>query len=95
MKKNEAKEIEQLVIDSLDKLADRMMIPLSVDIWGPEEIAAYLKISRRTASEKVTKLPGFPQSIYLPSAGRGRGHPRWKAVEVIEWVQSHQENRMA
>ena len=87
-------ETEKL-LEALDHLATRPLIPLSVDLWGPDEIAAYLKMARRTVSEKITKLPGFPQSIYLPSGGPGRGHPRWKAKEVIEWVQKYQEKRVA
>jgi len=86
---------EQTILEVIERLTERPMIPISVDLWGPDEIAAYLKMSRRTASEKITKIPGFPQSIYLPTKGPGRGHPRWKAIEVIEWVQSYQEDRAA
>lgn len=90
---NNMNELEKL-LQAIDKLATRPLIPISVDLWGPSEIASYLKIGRRTASEKVTKKPGFPQAIYIPSQ-KGRGHPRWKAKEVIAWVEKFQDKRIA
>lgn len=70
-------------------------VPLDVALWGADEIADYLAVSRRQAAEKVVMLPGFPQPIRLPVLRGGKGHPRWKAAEVIAWAESHQEKRAA
>ncbi len=67
-------------------------IPLAVDLWGVSEIAAYLKVEPRHVGERYACLPGFPRAIRLPSQGRGRGHPRYKAAEVIAWAEKHQED---
>jgi len=84
------------IIDRIaDAVASRIRIPLDVALWGADEIAAYLCVSRRQAAEKVVALPGFPQPIRLPVLRGGKGHPRWKAVEVIAWAESHQEKRAA
>lgn len=68
-------------------------IPLRVDLWGAKQIAAYLKVSPRQVLERYALLSGFPLPIRLPSATGKRGNPRWKAWEVIQWVESHQERR--
>ena len=95
----EAIDEEKLVkivglVGLLERMANRPQIPISIDLWSKDEIAAYLKLRPRTVRERTTKLPGFPQAIYLPS-GKGRGHPLWKAKEVIEWALKHQERRVA
>jgi prophage regulatory protein len=66
-------------------------IPLAVDLWGYAEIAAYLKMAHRHVSDRVATLPGFPAAIRIPTRGAGRGQPRYKASEVIAWVESHKE----
>jgi prophage regulatory protein len=70
-------------------------IPLSVDLWSTNEIAAYLKRGRREVAERIVALPGFPQAIRLPTTNRTKSHPLWKAVEVIAWTERHQEKRTA
>lgn len=71
-------------------------IPLSVDLWSIKEISSYLKRSEAVVRDRITALPGFPQAIRLPVPnGKGRGQPLWKAREVIDWVEKHQENRLA
>ena len=85
------------LIEILDRLLDvEPDIPLRVDLWSYKEIAAYLKMKKRTVSDVMTKKPGFPQAIYLPTrSGKGRAHPLWKAAEVIKWAEGHQERRVA
>ena len=97
----EAIDEEKLVkivglVGLLERMANRPQIPISIDLWSKDEIAAYLKLGPRTVRERTTKLPGFPQAIYLPTqSGKGRAHPLWKAKEVIEWAVKHQERRVA
>jgi predicted DNA-binding transcriptional regulator AlpA len=70
------------------------MIPIEHDLWGAVEIADYLKMSESHIRQRILPLPGFPQAIRLAYNGRS-SHPRWKAIEVIQWVESHQEARVA
>lgn len=81
------------LLDALDRLSPR--IPITVDLWSVREIAAYLKRSEAVVRERIVTLPGFPQAIRLPSQGNGRGQPLWKARQVIEWVEKHQERSVA
>ena len=85
------------MIEILDRLLEvEPKIPLRIDLWSASEIALYLKQTRRNVSEHTTKLPGFPQAIYLPTrSGKGRSHPLWKAQEVIGWTEKYQERRAA
>lgn len=85
--------IDQLAAAVVDRLGRQ--IPIDVDLWGTAEVAAYLKLASKVVSERIVTLPGFPQAIRLPCKGGGRGHPRWKAIEVIAWVEKHQERRAA
>lgn len=87
--------------DMIDQLATAIAqhmpspIPLSVDLWSAKEIATYLKMAERVVIERVVALPGFPQAIRLPTQRGTKGHPRWKASEVITWVERYQEKRVA
>lgn len=87
--------------DMIDQLAAALAqhmvppIPLSIDLWGAKEIAAYIKQSERSVIERVVSYPGFPQAIRLPTQRGTKGYPRWKAAEVIAWVEKHQEQRTA
>jgi len=87
--------------DMIDQLATAIAqhmptpIPLSVDLWGAKEIAAYIKLSERVVIERVVTVSGFPQAIRLPTQRGTKGHPRWKASEVIAWAEKHQEKRAA
>lgn len=70
----------------------RPTIPLSVDLWDTAMIAAYLKRDPQSVRERVACLPSFPRAIRFPTV-KGRSQPLYRAKEVIEWVQSHQEKR--
>lgn len=85
------------IIDDLAAAVARHInhIPIEVDLWGTAEIAAYLKMSAKVVSERIVTLPGFPQAIRLPNTRGGRGHPRWKAAEVIKWTERYQDKRAA
>jgi len=79
--------------DLIDRLAAAIAmhtarrIPLAVDLWSNAEIAAYLKVDQRQVSERYSCLPGFPRAIRIG----GKGHPRYRAAEVIEWVEGQME----
>lgn len=82
--------IDQLAEEIAERL--RQAIPLSIALWDINTIAIYLKVSSRHAAERIVVLPDFPKAIRLPSrGGEGIGHPRWKAAEIIEWVEKYQK----
>lgn len=70
-------------------------IPIDVALWSVADCAAYLRISESSFYQRVACMPGFPQAIRIPRLDGSRGHPRWKAREVIEWAEGHQERRAA
>lgn len=51
------------------------------DLWGPEEIGAYMKVGKGSVWNKVLNTPGFPTAVVLPTGGR-----RWVAKEIKAWV---------
>lgn len=76
----------------VEALAARInAVPLSVDLWGPDEVGKYLKVSSRHVSERLACRPDFPKVIRLPSES-GRGVKRWKAQEVINWAEGLRQN---
>lgn len=72
----------------LQKLTERS-IPIEVDLWDTEHIAAYLKYSYSTVRDKILPLPSFPRPISIHTVN-GAGLPRYKAREVIAWAESQQ-----
>lgn len=83
--------IEQLAA-ALEKQISRR-IPMNVDLWGYAEIAAFLKVSTKHVSDRYASREDFPKAIRLPSGGRGRAHPRYKAREVVAWVDRFLEGK--
>lgn len=83
--------------DMIDQLAAAIAshmprrIPIAVDLWSVAEIASYLKVQPRQVVERYACLPGFPAAIRLPTQGRGRGHTRYKAADIIKWAEAHGE----
>lgn len=95
-KSEETKSMDREI--NIDALADALMarmrrlpVPLDVELWGIEDIAAYLKRSRSHVQQRYCPLPGFPRAIRLP----GGGHPLYRASEVIEWAERHRDRRRA
>lgn len=68
-------------------------LPVSVDLWDIERIAAYLKRSIKVVRDEVVQLPGFPRPIRIPTSKRP--HPLYKAREVVKWAESHQAEKTA
>lgn len=79
----------ELLAAILQKLSEKS-IPVEVDLWDTEHIAAYLKRSYSTVRDKVLPLPSFPKPIRLRTSN-GTGYPLYKAREVIQWAESLQE----
>jgi len=84
-----------------DQLKDQIQakqparIPVEIDLWDTETVATYMNVKPRQVTERYAIMPGFPQAIRLPTPTGGRGHPMWRAVEIIAWVGKYQERRVA
>ena len=78
--------------DAIERIAsiNTPQIPIDVDLWDSKTVASYLKVTPRQVTERYAPMPDFPLPIRLPST-RGRGRPRWKAIEVIGWCGKYQE----
>lgn len=78
--------------EAITKIAELQSphIPVTVDLWDSKHIGAYLKVSARQVTERYACKPDFPKAIRIPSAGN-RGHPRWRAREIIKWAESYME----
>ena len=70
----------------------RPSVPFEVDLWDSQIVASYLKMDRDNFSRRIACLPDFPEAIRLPSETGGRGHPRWKAVDVVKWAERHKDS---
>jgi hypothetical protein len=79
---------KEILAAILQKLSEKS-IPVEVDLWDTEHIAAYLKYSHSTVRDKILPLPSFPRPICIRTAN-GSGLPRYKAREVIKWAESLQ-----
>lgn len=80
-------------LDALISVLSRPSIPADKVLWDADQAAAYMGYSARHFSERLACRPEFPRSIRL---GDGPKAPlRWKAAEVMEWVDARQEKRAA
>jgi hypothetical protein len=83
-------------LNLIEKLADEVakrlqpVIPLSIDLWDIATIAAFLKRDPQVVRERMACTPSFPKAIRLPTKN-GRAQPLYKAKEIIEWADRHQE----
>ncbi|WP_244133422.1 hypothetical protein [Burkholderia gladioli] len=85
--------VEQIVSELERRL--KATVPLENALWSTKEIGEYLQRPAQSVRERVVVLPGFPAPFRLPSGEHGRSFPRWKAMEVIAWVESHRNGRSA
>ncbi len=78
-------------IELLEKLAcaiqklQRPPLPVSIDLWDTEHLAAYFKRSESRVRTDIVCLPTFPRPVRLPVAGRAQA--LYKAREVIAWAE--------
>jgi hypothetical protein len=90
--------VGDLTIEELAKqIAEhvRPAVPIEHALWDVADIANYLRRSPATVRERIVCLPGFPKPFRTPTLREGeqtRGHPTWKAMEVIEWNQQYRDN---
>lgn len=61
--------------------------PLRKILWDSKDCARYLRVSTRHFAEKLSYHHEFPKPVKLPSETGKRGHRRWYAKEVIQWLE--------
>ncbi len=61
--------------------------PFNRVIWSASDVGHYLRVAGKTVREHYASRPDFPAPFRLPSKGRN-GQLRWKAAEIISWVES-------
>jgi hypothetical protein len=66
-------------------------VGLDMTLWNTTDVANYLKVSYRYASEYIVTHHTFPNALRLPTQKQTKGHPRWYAAEVITWAARYQE----
>lgn len=79
--------IEQLAVAVASRV--RPAIPLDVELWTVTDVGAYLKVAPNKVVERYASLPDFPKRIELPTAQGRKTHPRWRARDVIRWVEGY------
>lgn len=89
--------MSDITIEELAKqIADhvRPAVPIEYALWDIADIAGYLRKSAQVVRERIACLPDFPKPIRTPARREGkitRGHPTYKAIEVIRWNEGHRE----
>lgn len=68
-------------------------IPISIDLWDISTIAQFLKRNESVVRERIACKPDFPAAIRLPTESGKRGHPLYKAKDVIQWADKYMEKR--
>lgn len=87
---------DQELIDRIaDAVAQRLAVKPQVEpLWKAEEVAAYLQVSPRQVVERLSKRPGFPPPIVMPTDTGEAGRMRWDREKVIAWAE-RKEGRAA
>lgn len=76
-----------------DRLADAIALrlqtlpPRSKVIWTAKQCAEYIGVGERHFADRLSKAFDFPAPIKLPTDRGRRGHARWYAVEVQNWIE--------
>ena len=87
------KQLAEQIVDAIKEGIEQ--VPMSERLWRAKEIAVYMRRTERQVAERTVYLPGFPKPIRIPTGNGSKGHPLWKAREIVEWVEKHQERRAA
>ena len=89
----EKEEIELLIQQLAVAIANRIQpaVPFEYELWTTKEIGNYLKVAPDNVVSSFACMPDFPRRIQLPIASGGKSHPRWKAIEVVNWVEGYSE----
>lgn len=82
-------DLDQLAAAIANHLPRR--IPFAVDLWSAAEVALYLKVTPRQVGDRYAKQEDFPRAIRLPTRGARRGHPLYRAADIVKWAEKYME----
>lgn len=73
------------LLDAVDRLTAAVLTGVPVDkrLWTSDACSQYLGYSRSHFLQKIAPRPDFPRPHQVGDGDKGR---RWKAADVIEWV---------
>ena len=54
---------------------------LDNDLWDADDLAQYMRLSKKTVQTHIISVQGFPNPVILATGGK-----RWLAAEVKQWV---------
>lgn len=83
-------ELETL-LEAVEKIAKRPVIPADVALWDASHVAAYLCVGKRQVLERYALMPDWPRAHRFPTPSGGRGDPKWPACEVIAWATKYRD----
>lgn len=68
-------------LESMQRNIEVLLRQQADDLWAAEEIALYLKLSKKSVQNHITSHDTFPEPVELITGGK-----RWVAKEVRAWV---------
>ncbi|MGH1486987.1 MAG: hypothetical protein ACRBCI_12265 [Cellvibrionaceae bacterium] len=83
-------KLDALIAATLDKKITPK-ISSEITLWNTANIAEYLGVTHKYTSEYIVTHHTFPNAIRIPTKNGKKGHPRWYAGEVVEWVKKYKE----
>lgn len=81
-------QTQQLLKDIALMVRPQRQVPWEHVLWDADDVAEYLKVSRRTVTDNYSLRPGFPRALHP-----GGGYPRWYAHEIVEWVDQSRSRK--
>ncbi|WP_434627520.1 helix-turn-helix transcriptional regulator [Chromobacterium sp. CV08] len=91
--------MDEKLIEVLSELSKKIEslgahVPVDKAIWSPATCAQYLGVSERHFAERLALKPGFPEPFNI-SAGERNLVARYRAKDIIAWVERQRVRRVA
>lgn len=86
-------DIDKLAQALAERIIPKVSVPLESQLWDAGQIASYLGMSKSQVTQRFLPLTDFPRAIRIPTADGHRSNARWKAAEIIEWAERHQDRK--
>lgn len=69
-------------------------IPQNFQWWTTKDIATAIGYAEAVVRDRITHLPDFPKPARITGLGKNKdslGKPRWKAIDVVKWMEKQKE----
>lgn len=67
-------------------------VPFAERLISAETCGQLMECSSRHFKERIASQPTFPRPARLSLCKGGIGHPRWKAREVLRWIDEQRKS---